>query len=300
MRAALTIALGALLVWPSGALSATERRQLKPTSKWVLNYAEDSCRLARQFGDGDDQITLFLDQFGPGEWFRIMFLGKSLRSRSDTRPLRGTIRFGPHEAEADVAGLMGMTGDLPTFMVERAQRLAPLSAAEKAASEDAERRGMEFEPEPISAERERAATWLELRKAFRSDFVLETGRMDQPLAALRQCAWDTVKSWGLDVDQQKSLSRKPVAKPGIWIRSSDYPAAMIRGGYQGLVHYRIIVDENGKPVSCHIQASTRPKEFDDVVCRSAMKRAEFEPALDANGKPVRSYWRQTVQFRLED
>lgn len=299
MRTALVIVLGIVLAWPGRPLNARETRQLKSASKWVLNYAEDSCRLARSFGDGDRQVTVFLDQFAPSEWFKVMFLGKSIKPRSDGRPIDATVRFGPNEAETDITGLMGTTGDLPTFLVERALRLAPLTPAEEAASEDAKRREMAFEPAPIGAEREKAATWLELRKVLRFDLVLETGRMDQPLAALRQCSWDTVKSWGLDVDQQKTLSRKPIKKPGTWLRSSDYPEAMVRGGYQGVVHFRIIVDEHGKPTSCHIQDSTRPKEFDEVVCRSVMKRAEFEPALDANGRPVRSYWSQTVHFRLE-
>ena len=29
-----------------------------------------------------------------------------------------------------------------------------------------------------------------------------------------------------------------------------------------------------------------------------MKRARFEPALDADGRPVPSYWRQTVNYRI--
>jgi hypothetical protein len=73
---------------------------------------------------------------------------------------------------------------------------------------------------------------------------------------------------------------------------------MRNGGYEAIVNVRVIVDGQGKPVSCHIQTSTRPKEFDDVVCRRIMGHARFIPALDATGHPVTSYWQQSVTFAL--
>ena len=74
--------------------------------------------------------------------------------------------------------------------------------------------------------------------------------------------------------------------------------SMLRDGYEGIVNFRLLVDQAGKPTDCEVQRSTRPKEFDDAVCRAAMRRAEFEPALDAQGKPVPSYWIATVNFRI--
>lgn len=180
------------------------------------------------------------------------------------------------------------------------QRLAPLTREEQAASDRARRRGDRFDPAPIGPAREAAATWLEVTKAVPQDLLLVTGPMHQPMAALRKCSWDTVKHWGLDVEQQKTLTRKvsPKNHPSRWLNSSDYPASMVYGGYHGLVTVRMIVDGNGNPTSCHVQRSTQPKEFDDVVCRSTMRRARFEPALDAQGKPVPSFYVLTVRFQL--
>ena len=56
---------------------------------------------------------------------------------------------------------------------------------------------------------------------------------------------------------------------------------MMAGGYQGNASFRLIVDADGKPVSCHIQQSTRPVDFDAVVCKAIMARASFEPTPDA-------------------
>jgi TonB family protein len=191
-------------------------------------------------------------------------------------------------------------GEIRALLVNSPLRIAPLTDAEIEARKEAARRDASFEATPIGAQREAAATWLELANVLRKDLVLETGPMNKPLAALRKYSWDTVKLWGLDVEQQKSLIRKPRPKsePWRWFDSSDYPEKMIRGGYQAIVNFRMMVDASGKPTSCHIQQSTRPKEFDDIVCRAAMRRASFEPALDSEGKPVPSYWRQTVRFML--
>ena len=300
MRKLLSIALIAGMVSPAPAL-AKEPVRLRSSSKWLLNYADESCRLARKFGEGDQQVTLFLDQLEPGDWFQIVFYGKPLRTLTRDAPRADlTFRFGPNEAAEDVDANAGTLAELPAVLISGSHRIAPLTAAEKAVRDAAHERGEDFDPPTLGAEREKAASFLEISKGSRLDIVLETGPMSAPLTALRECAWDTIRSWGLNVEQQKTLSRKVARtnpkKP--WLTSRDYPTEMLRGGYEGVVNFRLLVDASGNPTSCHIQTSTRPKEFDDAVCRAVMKRVKFNPALDAKGNPVPSYYRQTVNFRL--
>ena len=58
----------------------------------------------------------------------------------------------------------------------------------------------------------------------------------------------------------------------------------LRGGYEGVVNFRLLIDAEGHSrLPATIQTSTRPKEFDDAVCSIVMKRVRFNPALDANG-----------------
>jgi TonB family protein len=300
MRSFLLMAVGVGLAWQSVSVQARDTRRLPPSSKWIVNYADDSCRLARKFGQGNSEVILIFDQFAPGDWFKLTFVGKSLRPRNELRPINAEMRFGPNELEFRTTGTTATTGSLPTFIVDEAQRLAPLTEAEASANKNADRRNIPYEPAIIGATREKAATWLELKKVLPFDLVLETGSMAKPLAALRDCSWNTVKSWGLDVDQQKSVTQRafPTSNPATWFSPNEYPREMLNGGYEGIVNFRVMVDEHGKPSSCHIQMSTRPREFDDLVCRSVMKRAKFEPALDAKGKAIPSYWRQTVNYRI--
>ncbi len=301
MRNSLVCALAVTLALPAAPAQSRDVLRLKPSSPWNLHYADDSCRLSRNFGEGTQQVTMILDQFEPGDQFRMMFAGTLMQPRRQSPPITGAIRFGPQEAESEITVERGNVGAQRALFVSETQRLAPMTDAEEAAHDQAERRGMPFEPAPIGAAREAAATWLELKKVLRNDLVLETGSMGKPLAGLRQCSWDTVRKWGLDVEQQKGLTRKPHAKvaPQKWFDSDDYPRKMLFAGHQGIVNLRIMVDASGNPASCHIQRSTRPKEFDDMSCKVAMKNARFEPALDAQGKPVPSYWLASVLFLME-
>ena len=298
MRSLISLVL--MVSIPSTAVAAKPRevRRLQPSSQWVVDYANESCSLGRSFGDGDRNVTVFFDQFEPGDTFNLTLIGKPLDSRDGWPTV--TVQFGPDGEQAEAVAVGATNNNKPAIILQGGQRVVPLTKAEKAARKKAANDSLPFEPAPIAPAREKAATWLRLGNLSSFDFVFETGPMDAPLDALRTCSWDMVKSWGLDVEQQKHLSTKarPTEPPVKWFSADDYPTKMLRGGYQAIVNFRLLIDETGKATACKIQVSTRPKEFDDVVCAKVMKRARFHPAVDAQGKPVRSFWRQTVNFRL--
>lgn len=291
MRRVLGCVLGLGLACQASPAFSREPQRLRPVEPWNLHYAADSCRLARPFGTGKDQIILVLDQYEPGDWFRLMFVGEKLPGGIGGLP-KGTVRFGPNEGPSELSLTAANVGTKRALIVDSSLRIVPLTKEE-------EKREDHSNLAPIGEAREAAATWVELKKVYR-DLILETGSMAKPLAALRECSWATVKSWGLNVDQQMGLTRKAVPKGSAsdWLNPADYPTKMLRDGYQGIVNFRMIVDADGRATSCHIQESTQPKEFDDVVCKAAMKRARFEPALDAQGRPAPSWWQGTVRFVL--
>ena len=273
MRSLLISALGIGLTYQSvAAAAAPGERRLQPSSKWVLNYADDSCRLSRSFGKDDEQVIIFMDQFTPGETFRLMLLGKSIKPPPTTLPIpiKGKLQFGPNEQPFEVTGLTATTADLPTYIVTDTIRIAPFSEAEKRAQQEVFKTNRPMRSAPIGAQRELAATSLTVSELLRFDLILETGPMSAPMEALRKCSTDTIRSWGLDVEQQKQLTRWawPKQDPSSWFSANEYPKDMLRGGNQAIVNFRVIVDESGMPTSCNIQESTRPKAFDDLVCRS--------------------------------
>ncbi|MGR4893547.1 TonB family protein [Sphingopyxis sp. LARHCG72] len=272
---------------------AEEALRLAPSSNWHVNYADDSCRLARAFGTGDKEVTLVLDRFRPGPKVHMTLTGQPIEVRDGIR--RITLRFGPNDPAFEKGVTPGMLGNgKAALVVGGGLWITGYDPAVAAGESDA----AQPEPPVIDPALYAAIRFLELRISSKQTVVLETGAMAAAEQALAACTDDLLRGWGIDAEADKSLSRRaaPLGSPGDWIRGSDYPPRMSHLGYQGLVHFRLIVDDQGKPKSCHIQQSTRPKDFDDAVCRKVMVRARFEPALDAGGRPVVSYYTNSARF----
>lgn len=292
------LALAGSVVYPANA--AREPIQLAPSSQWEINYAADSCRLARQFGTGDWTTLLILDRFEPDDYFRVTMVGKRLKRRGESGDAK--LQFGPTEAEQKIDFLVGETANRPSLVFSQAMRITPLTDSEKEKLEaqynpDVRQR---FELPPIAPEREAAIMFLSLQLSGMPKVVLDTGSLGAPMNAFRKCMDELLSHWGIDVARHASLSKKlmPAEAPANWLRSSDYPMDLLRKGAQGLVHFRLSVDSEGKPTDCHIQRSTRPEGFDTAVCAALKRRARFEPALDKDGKPLASYYVNSVRFEI--
>lgn len=281
----------------SSAVAAPPPLSLKPTSAWHVDYADERCRLARQFGEGEQTVLLFMDRFGPSEYFRLTLAGKLIKTNLEKGD--AAIQFGPSEEEQKLAFLKGNLGKDPALVFSSSSRIAPPSAAELLAIRN--RKNTEWiEVDPISEARQKAVRYLRVGKPLRKAVTLETGSMRGPSAALDTCINNLLISWGVDVEKHKTLSQnaKPLQSPGKWIVSSDYPLDMLSAGQPALVNFRLSIGANGVPTACYIQSTTRPKEFDNAVCKSVMRRARFSPALDAQGQPLASYYQNSVYFSL--
>ena len=91
MRSLMTAIMVVGLILPSAGAEAREVRRLEPSSEWVLDYADESCRLARHFGTGGNRVILVMDQFEPGDWFTLTFAGALVRATQ-----QGTAHKGRH------------------------------------------------------------------------------------------------------------------------------------------------------------------------------------------------------------
>jgi len=302
MRSLLVIALGFALTLQSVQAHGREQRVLQPSSKWIVDYADQNCRLAREFGAGDNLVTLLMDQFAPGDEFRITLAGKALGQSSLRIPIRAFVRFAPNEKPTEVTGFAALIAKTPAFIVSTSTRLAPYTDVERKALYRAIDAREWYESAPIGTDREKAVQTIEVTGLLRNaDLVLQTGPMDKVFDALRTCSWDTVKFWGLNVDQQKSRQRGPVPMQRLssLIKSDDYPTKLIRDGQEGFVNVRLIVSDIGAVESCAVQRATQTKEFEDLVCAKLTERARFKPAVDAAGKSMRSFYTQNVIFQIK-
>lgn len=119
--------------------------------------------------------------------------------------------------------------------------------------------------------------------------------MDKPFAALGTCTDDLVTSWGLDAKQQTALTTRPrpLNHPNTWIRSSNYPKAMLTRGKQALVSFRLMGAEPQPLARCSVPTTTRQSA---ISCGLLVRRARFSPALDAKNQAVPSYYLNTVRW----
>ena len=118
------------------------------------------------------------------------------------------------------------------------------------------------------------------------------------MAALRKCTEELVKEWGLNPAQQEALPARPMPKssPGDWLHSSDYPRESLAMGQQAIVRYRLMVDAAGAVTNCAVQSAIAKGNFAELTCELLKRRARFDPARDATGTAVGSYYVGKVRW----
>lgn len=288
-RSGMLLSIAAIgVLWTSFAATArpdAPLEMLAPVSPWNMDYGIESCRLMRAFGPQGSPVLLKLENFSLNDSPSLLVVGKRFSSESPFQKVR--LRFGDAPT-AEVEALAGSMGDAHTpMLIVRNVDLVPRPPAVFVV--------------PADPEAERRVRTMMIQRVGGKAVALQLGPMDKPMAAMRSCIDSLVKAWGLDPAIQRSLSRQaiPLASPRSWVGDNDYPRQAIAEGESGLVHFRLMIDDSGKPTQCVIQSKTKPDEFAPTVCGLITRRARFQPALDSQGKPVPTYFASSVQFQME-
>ena len=127
---------------------------------------------------------------------------------------------------------------------------------------------------------------------------LKTGPLGDAFKVLNQCTGSLITEWGLDLDQHKTMTRRPEwtnQAPIARRIQGTYPKTALRKGESGIFRMRVIVDEAGTVAECVMNKTTVAESLDSPACRE-MKNAKFTPALDANGKPMRTYYATSITY----
>ncbi len=256
---------------------------LTRTGAWVVNYDDNACHLLGQFGDLEDGVVIRMTRYQPGDPFDLTLYGKPFDVR--TLQVKVSLDFGVSDGPIERTGLAGKAGTRPMVLA------GGMRIDGKAASDP------DNALPPVDPSRERAAATLVVGFGG-SDYRLETGPLDLPLAKLRECQTDLVKFWGYDPAVQAQLSRpaKPATSPARWATSSDFPRAALESGRSGVVKFRLDIDETGKVTKCAVLAQTSPTDFAKTSCDILVRRGKFQPALDKDGQPVRSFWVSSIRW----
>ena len=278
------------------AHAATET--MDPTSAWTVDYADEKCSLLRDFGDVEkDGIGLRIDSYGSLVDFRVNVIGKKLPKAR--KPMSLTeVELPPDELpRTEVQALHGRIGNLNFIQFDLAfkasepakgrQRpsgdLAPEDTAEMAA------------PRTIDASFEAGVDSIKIAVQPGRSVDLRTGPIAPALAAIRTCVDDLRKSWGLDPEKQKSLTRRahPIAASVENVKK-DFPEVLAALGRNAIVPLRVMVDAEGNGTGCTVQISSAPEEFRKAACTNI--GTSFVPALDKSGRPIPSFYQANVIY----
>jgi TonB family protein len=304
MRAILSIGLGlALVAAATGARAAAqEPAALKPSSNWNVDYGEEACQLARTFGEGEDRHVIFFRQWAPSNSFGFTAGGNGFRRFNRNR--RTYLRLHDNHERLSVNP---MIGELNT--VGKAIIFSSLNLEES--EPPIERVVRNQLKSPKDEEQTQTASPLTPPDIFgqvkymsftqgSQTVKLQTGSLTEAFKVMRDCTFSLVGDWGLDVDQHKSMTK------GVkWLNQKKivrrimavYPNSALSRGEQAIVRLRVIIDENGKVEECVIGKVTTAKKLESPAC-APMLDAKFEPALDKDSRPMRSYYETSITYRI--
>lgn len=241
---------------------------LQPIGPWQIEAAENMCLLAHGFGAGDSRITVAFQPMFTTKTMEIIVL--TPRDGSDQRGGKATVAFSPTGKRLDGEYF---SVDLP----DQNRRLARLTVDSAAFDELKGTSELAIKAPPI-------------------DLSLHIPSVGKALAAFDDCQKNLLASWGVDpasLDEERAP--KPHNIPHLF-GSDDYPIQAIRAGVYGRVVTVLQVSAGGKVTNCRVVASAG-KMLNDGTCAVAM-RATFDPAHDAQGKPVSSIFVLPVHWML--
>lgn len=287
-------------------IAATQPVRLQPSSPWVVDYAENSCRLVRIFGEGRDVTKLALESPSPGA-MDMLVIGNPLSTDLE----KAWAAFLPVAAKPIEGSVVKTTttGE-PAVLWSNIPMLPDQLVIKIKAQEEAQKGRPRVRP-PVSpvavqaafrAARQQfasAATELEIVPRAQRTVILETGSMGDAIAAFDKCSRDSLRDWGVDPDVEDKIVRPVWAlNPGQWLSANDYPRDMARNGEQSEVSVRLLVDGTGKVTKCTSLSHFDAPDFNRISCDLITRRARFAPAELADGTKVPSYYEQRVIFRL--
>ena len=70
------------------------------------------------------------------------------------------------------------------------------------------------------------------------------------------------------------------------------------GGTEGTVGVAVTVGPDGKVSQCSVSSSSGSDVLDSAACDGMRRYAQFDPALDEDGRPTSSNWSTRIVYRL--
>jgi hypothetical protein len=281
---AIAAAAGALAA-PLPAAAQAQPAAFKASGPWALDYGEDYCRLARNFSNGANTLSLAFERIQPGPLMRLVVASSAVRPYRSAQELGW--RFTPSGVERKSRYTVSATGEGTPLYTFGDVTIAPANPPAP---------GAPPAPPPLydRAGEQAAAKGLDgvaIGSGLAVPLQIETGDLGDPIVALQACADDLAGTWGLDPAKLKTATAPAVPQgPAGWLPNGLIPFTDFGKLGGGANQVRVMVDAAGKPTACAIHWATLDKTLNDKICAAVTTNAKFTPARDAAGQPMAGYW----------
>jgi len=260
----------ALALVAFGSLAAAPAEPVKPTSRWVVDYDDAQCVAWRDYGTQAKPLTLALKASPSGSVMRVVLMREGFASEAVQRP--ASVGFDGKSVAA--SALVYDNRRARRYIASINLPMATFVANRRAAS--------------IAID----AGSFDERLAV-PGFAGVMAAFDDCLANLRE-VWNVGETFAARVRQPA----KAIRPLGDLFKSTTYPSQAISEGNSGAVGLAMLIDETGKVRDCMVEQTSGYATLDTMSCFVIVNQARFEPAVGADGKPVKSASSQRISWRI--
>ena len=234
---------------------------LQPVDNWAVDYGATQCTAARTFGTSASPIIFGLVPSLNGSSFQLL-VNVPQAGPIYAKEARGTINFGDGAIQSEVLyfGAKGVKQSVYQYNVPAAQM-----------------------------ERARSAPTISFQTGSGARYTLVLSNMSALLDDLRKCTGDLQQYWNMDGKSVRTAD-VPVGDIRSIFTARDYPAEALRRQPQGTAQYQLLIDDKGGVARCDVLVASGLLTLDSTGCQVLQEKAKFRPAVDAQGKAVRSVW----------
>lgn len=251
-------AAAVLAAWTANPSSAAP---LQPTGKWIADFAENKCLLSRSYGTSAKPLDLSFEQAPMSDEIEIHLFKTG--SRDDFRNGRGKVTFGTS---------------------------APIEVPFGAFLTQSNFRRLDIWIPEDSYPAAKSADTLSISVSGEADESFALPGFAAALSVLHDCVVDLGEHWGVSAEEQSRVRTpaKAVRPLNNYFSDQDYPYVALRQEATGRTNVRLAVDETGRVTDCVLMRSSGNASLDHTTCGVLIRKAQFHPALDLNGQPVKS------------
>jgi len=232
---------------------------LQPIKPWVVHFDDTECYAERTYGTSADPVILGFRPSPSGNSYELLLAHKRPAPKF-AQQLEGSVDFGGGPTKAWLLRY-ATPGDEP-YRVDKfridARAMAQASTA--------------------------ATVGLHVAKGPAERFALLS--MPGVLATLSKCNEDLRRYWNMTEVGEKSIATPARGDVRRVFTDKDYPDEA--STEEGEAQFLLFIDEKGAIAACHVLKPSGIPAMDGMGCQVIRQRARFKPAMDAQGKSMRS------------